>query len=153
MIDITITERQVLQGFDAGVYCSQDVFGQIAPQIGLDRETAMKIAAPFAAGMWHGGTCGCVAGALMAIGLRYGQGEAVDRLKLDKMMAIKARFEEAFAKEYGSCVCHEILGHDLSRPEGMARIQEEGLFEKICGKAVVSACEILKEIFDNETAG
>jgi len=75
MIKTTITEEQALMGFGTGVDCSQAVFGEFAAQLGLDRDTALKIAAPFGGGMWHGETCGCVVGALMAIGLKYGQGE------------------------------------------------------------------------------
>jgi len=39
---------------------------------GLDRETALKVAGAFGAGMARtGGTCGSVTGALMVIGLKY----------------------------------------------------------------------------------
>ncbi|MGN0478763.1 MAG: C-GCAxxG-C-C family protein [Hominenteromicrobium sp.] len=151
MITYTITEQQALAGFGCGVDCSQAVFSEIAPQLGLDRDSAMKIAACFGGGMWHGETCGCVVGALMAIGLKYGQGESADPEKKQAMLAKKARFEQAFSAGRGSCLCREILGYDLSKPEEAAKVMEENLFEKICCKAVVEACEILKDVLNDES--
>ena len=152
MIKTTITEEQALMGFGTGVDCSQAVFGEFADQLGLDRETALKIAAPFGGGMWHGETCGCVVGALMAIGLKYGQGEAPDQEKKQAMLAQKARFESAFTAKRGSCICREILGYDLSKPEEMAKVMEENLFANVCCKCVVEACAILAEILSDEAA-
>lgn len=147
-----ITEEQALQGFGKGIDCSQAVFGEFAEALGLDRELALKLAAPFGGGMWRGETCGCVVGALMAIGLKYGQGENCDPEAKGRMLALKAKFEEAFSGKYGSCICKEMLGHDLSTQEGMARVMEEGLFARVCCKAVVDACRILQEILSDEQA-
>ncbi|MEI3339719.1 MAG: C-GCAxxG-C-C family protein [Eubacterium sp.] len=58
--------------FANGIDCSQVVFGYAAEKLGFDADTARKIAAAFGGGMWHGETCGCVVGALMAIGLKCG---------------------------------------------------------------------------------
>lgn len=152
MITYNITEQQALVGFGCGVDCSQAVFAEMAPQMGLDRELAMKIAGCFGGGMWHGETCGCVVGALMAIGLKYGQGGPADQERKQIMLAKKAKFEQAFSARRGSCLCREILGYDLSKPEEAARVMEENLFEKICCKAVVEACEILKDVLNDENA-
>lgn len=147
-MNTTMTAEKALQGFGAGVDCSQAVFGEFAPALGLDRETALRIAAPFGGGMWHGETCGCVVGALMAIGLRMGQGDKCDPEAKNRMLALKARFEAEFSKKYGSCRCREILGYDLSTPEGMAKVMEENLFGKICCNAVKDACDILGALLD-----
>lgn len=150
MITSTISEQQALAGFGCGVDCSQAVFAEFAPQLGLDRQTAMKIAACFGGGMWRGETCGCVEGALMAIGLKYGQGDQADPEQKQAMLAKKAQFEQAFCAKRGSCLCREILGYDLSKPEEMAKVMEENLFEKVCCKAVVEACKILTEVLNDE---
>ncbi len=150
MFETKLTEEEVLRGFAAGVDCSQEVFAEFAVQMGVDRETALKIAAVFGGGMGHGYTCGCVTGALMAIGLRYGQGDRVDMAKKNRMLQLQKRFEEAFSEEYGSCICREILGYDLSIPEERDKVMEEGLFGKICARAVLSACAILEDLFNEE---
>lgn len=152
MITSAITEQQALAGFGCGVDCSQAVFAEFAPQLGLDREAALRIAGCFGGGMWHGETCGCVVGALMAIGLKYGQGDPADPEKKQAMLARKAQFEDAFRARRGSCLCREMLGYDLSKPEEAAKVMEENLFEKVCCKAVVEACGIVKDILNDESA-
>ena len=62
------------------------------------------------------------------------------------ILKIKAEFEEKFCKKNGSCICKEILGYDLSKPEEMEKIQEEKLLETKCPKVVLSTCEILEKM-------
>lgn len=148
MVKTGITAEKALQGFGAGVDCSQAVFGEFAPQMGVDRETALKISANFGGGMWEGETCGAVVGALMALGLKYGQGDEVDQDKKNAMLAKTAEFKEKFAAEYGSCICKEILGYKI--PEDMEKIMEEDKFGKVCCHLVVRACEICEGILNEE---
>ena len=49
--------------------CAQATFVPVAESLGMDTETACRIAAHFAAGMGMGATCGGVTGGLMALGL------------------------------------------------------------------------------------
>ena len=141
----TMTEEQAALGFEQGIDCAPAVFAEFASQIGLDRDTALKIASCFGGGMWHGATCGCVTGALMAIGLKYGSIGGDPQAK-DFVLAKKAEFEKKFCEKHGSCLCKDILGHDLSTEDGMACIMEQNLLTTICPKLVVDACNILEEI-------
>ena len=60
-----------LAQFDKGFACSQAVFSAYAEDLGLDQETALKIAGPFGGGTGRKAeTCGAVTGALMALGLK-----------------------------------------------------------------------------------
>lgn len=146
MNDKKITPQQVLAQFAQGFDCSQVVLAQVADRLGLDRETALKATAAFGGGMWRGDTCGCVTGALMAIGLRYGTAVAGDRESKDAMLAKKAEFEGRFAEANGGCICREILGYDLSVPEEMAKIQEKNLLATVCPQVVCRAVEILEDL-------
>lgn len=139
-------EEDVLKMFGEGFDCSQIVLSQVSEKLGITREEALKIAACFGGGMWQGETCGCVVGALIALGMKYATTEANDQEKKDKLLELKAQFEEKFCKKNGSCICREILGYDLSVPEEMAKIQEENLLGTKCPKVVLSACEILDEM-------
>ena len=66
-------------GFEEGFNCSQAVFSAWAEELGLDRETALRVATAFGGGMGHrGDTCGAVTGAFMAIGLKHGRLRADD---------------------------------------------------------------------------
>ena len=96
--------------------------------------------------------CGCVTGALMAIGLKYGQGDHADLEKKQVMLAKKAQFEQAFCAKPRELLCRVVLGHDRSKPKEKAKVMEKNLFEKVCCKAVVEACKILTEVLSDENA-
>ena len=64
--------EEAVERFKKGFNCSQAVFGTFSEQVGLDCETACKVATGFGGGMRMGGTCGAVTGAFMALGLKYG---------------------------------------------------------------------------------
>lgn len=143
---IEMTKERALEYFGGGLDCSQVVFEYGADILGFDKETALKISAAFGGGMWAGERCGCVTGALMAIGLKYGQYKLGDEAAKNEMLAKKAEFEEAFKESHESLICKEILKYDLSKPEEMAKIMEEGLLQNLCPLLAVTACDILDEI-------
>ena len=139
-------EQEVLEMFGDGFDCSQIVLSNVSEKLGITKDEALKIAACFGGGMWHGETCGCVVGALIALGMKYATVEANDQEKKDALLKLKAEFEEKFCDNNGSCICKEILGYNLSIPEEMEKIQEEKLLETKCPKVVLSACDILEEM-------
>ena len=142
----TLTPEAVLEQFGQGFDCSQVVLAQAAGKLGISVEEARKMAAAFGGGMWRGDTCGCVAGALMAIGLRYGTATPNDQAQKDEMLAKKAAFEEKFRARGGSCICREILGYDLSVPAEMEKIQEQQLLTTRCPQVVCDAWAALEEV-------
>lgn len=148
MYTYTLTPEKALEGFGSGVDCSQAVFAEFAPQFGIDRATALKISANFGGGMWEGATCGAVVGALMALGLKYGQGDGPDQEAKNKMMQKAAEFKARFSETYGSCVCKEMLGYKI--PEEMDKILAENKFGKVCCHAAVDACRICADILNEE---
>lgn len=141
-----IEETRVLELFGQGFDCSQVVLSESAESVGIHREMALRAAAAFGGGMWQGETCGCVTGALMAIGLKYGHDQAGDEKTKNAMLAKKAKFEAAFKKAWGSCICKEILGYDLSVPEEMQKIGKENLLATKCPAVAAKACAILEDI-------
>ncbi len=146
-----------LEGFYNGISCSQAVFGGIAPLIGLDRDTARKISAAFGAGMRHQGVCGCVTGAMMALGYRYGNIEEVQGSEKQILYDKIAEYEKRFTEIYGSVICPEMLrGYDPSVWEDQLEIRKQGLKRTVCAEAVCTACGLLKEIMElpeNEDEG
>ena len=55
--------------FKGGFNCSQAVLSVFCEELGLDKETAARIAGGFGGGIGHlGETCGAVTGAIMAMG-------------------------------------------------------------------------------------
>jgi len=133
--------------FDEGFSCSQAVLSAFAPELGLDRETALKVATAFGGGMGHrGDTCGAVTGAFMAIGLRHGRLKADDRETRDRAYSLVERFVREFESRHGSIVCRELLGCDISTPEGMQIAEEKDLPATRCPNFVRDAAQILEEI-------
>ena len=139
-------EQDVLKMFGEGFDCSQIVLSNFCDKLGITRDEALKMAACFGGGMWHGETCGCVIGALIALGIKYGNTKENDQETKNKLLELKSKFEEEFCKKNKSCICKEILGYNLSVPEEMEKIQEEKLLETKCPKVVLSACEILEKM-------
>lgn len=67
--------ERALAAFRNGFTCSAAVFSAFSKDLGLDEETARKIACGFGAGISRtGNICGAVSGAILVIGLRYGKG-------------------------------------------------------------------------------
>jgi len=139
-------EQDVLKMFGEGFDCSQIVLSNVCDELEISRDEALKIAACFGGGMWHGETCGCVVGALIALGIKYATTKENDHEKKNELLKLKTQFEEEFCKANKSCICKEILGYNISIPEEMKKINEEKLLETRCPKVVLSTCKILKKM-------
>jgi len=117
---------------------------------GLDRETALRVAGAFGAGMARAGeTCGCVTGSLMVIGLKQAKTRKGDDDGRELAYALAQEFMDAFRVRNGSLLCRDILGADVSTPEGAARVREQDLFRTICPKFVRDAGEILDGLLES----
>jgi C_GCAxxG_C_C family probable redox protein len=127
--------------FEQGFNCCQAVLSSYGPRFGLDRESALKIASGFGGGIGHlGESCGVVTGALMVIGLKG------DASAPEATYSLVDRFLEEFKSRQGSIMCRELLGYDISTPEGLQAIKDRGLFDNLCPKYVRASAEILEEI-------
>jgi C_GCAxxG_C_C family probable redox protein len=137
--------EQAIACFEEGFSCSQAVLSTFAPQLGLDRELALKVAGPFGAGMGRmGDTCGAVTGAFMVIGLLHGRTQAGDQETKEKAYALVADLAGQFRQRNGSLVCRELLGCDLSTPEGRQFAHDQGLAATRCVKFVRDAADIVE---------
>lgn len=133
--------------FREGFLCSQALLSVFGPDLGLDRETALKVSAAFGGGMARlGETCGAVSGAVMVIGLKYGHFEARDEQAKEKTYRLAREFVAGFEAVHGSTVCRELLGCDISTPEGLRSAREQKLFSTVCPKYVQTAAEIIERM-------
>ena len=127
--------------------CSQAILMTFGPELGFPIELAPKIAAPFGAGFGRlGQTCGAATGALMVLGLLAGNNvlQPVEQKELSYTLA--REFMAEFNQRRGSTLCRELLGIDISTPEGLQRVREEGLSETLCPELVREAANILLEM-------
>lgn len=132
--------------FRDGFNCSQAVFSALAPGLGLDRETALRVAGPFGGGTARmGQICGAASGALMALGLKYSQTRAEDKEAKERTYALAREFLERFKARSGAVWCRELLGYDVGIPEERQIAKEKGLFDTLCPRLVVAAVEIAEQ--------
>ena len=125
--------------------CSQAVLAAFSEEFGLPENTALKISQSFGGGMAHMGlTCGAVTGALLVIGLKYGRIKAEDEEAKQITYEKVQEFVSKFKALNGSINCTELLGEDLSTPEGASRAQD--VFRSICPNLVRQAADILDDI-------
>ena len=141
-----LTQDEVRELFLQRFHCSQIVFGEWAEELGLDKDTAVRLAAPLGAGMFCGATCGAVSGALLVIGARYGACLPNDKER-DRAMRDKVKeFQRRFSERFGSTLCRELLHRDFSQPGEYARAGRSGVMMEACPGLVTGALEILDDI-------
>ncbi|MDD5143860.1 C-GCAxxG-C-C family protein [Methanoregula sp.] len=127
--------------------CSASVFSVFSGELGLDPDTAKKIACGFGGGLSKtGNLCGAVSGAIMVIGLKYGKCVEGDDAATGKTRALTRQFIAEFTKKNGSINCTELLGYNLSNPEEYAQARDEEIFVTKCPALVRDATEILETI-------
>jgi C_GCAxxG_C_C family probable redox protein len=133
--------------FKEGFSCSQALLAAFGDRFGVDREIALRIAAGFGGGMGRmAQTCGAVTGAFMLIGLKFGSIDAKDRQAKEKAQTVVREFAKRFISRNDFLLCRELLGCDISTPEGSQFAKEKKLFATNCPKYVKVAAEIVDEM-------
>ena len=127
--------EKAIQLFENGYVCSQAVFATFSQDLGLSEEQALKIGACFGSGMRKGEVCGACTGALMALGLKYGESKT-------KSNEVCEKFLDEFEKENGSYICRELLNCDIRTEKGVKYALDNNLFKEFCPKMVESATKI-----------
>ena len=136
--------------FEQKYHCSQAVLAAFASELGITEAQALRLGGCFGGGMRKGEVCGAVTGALMALGLKYGQCEVEDLESRYKTNDVTDKMLERFKSENGSYICKELLGCDLSTQGGKEQAIEKELFTEFCPKMVASATQIAEELMQDE---
>jgi len=93
-----------------------------------------------------GETCGAVTGAMLVLGLKYGATSAADKDKKENNYALCRELVSQFITRNKSIKCKDLLGCDISTPDGMKQIHENNLIKTICPKLVQDAADILEQL-------
>ncbi|MCX6345769.1 MAG: C-GCAxxG-C-C family protein [Armatimonadetes bacterium] len=139
--------RVALEMFAQKFNCAEAVLGGLVQEFNLDCNCSPRIATAFGGGMaGQGEICGAITGAMMALGLKYGRERGDDNdskaLTYGKVRELCA----AFDKQFGACGCFDLIGIDLTTPEGLEQAKEAGLHENICPKYVKFCAEKAAEL-------
>ncbi len=132
--------------FSNNFNCSQAVFATFAEELGMDKETALRIGTPFGSGARRGEICGAVSGALMVLGLKYGHCHSENAEEKARAYQVADDFLNRFSEAKGSVVCRELLKYDLTKEADMKEIMKQNLFRTVCPEMVKCAAAIVEEM-------
>lgn len=133
--------------FKQGFSCSQAVLAAYGECFGLDRGLALRVAAGFGGGMGRmAQTCGAVTGAFMLIGMRYGNVDASAQQEREKTYELVREFADRFHNRHGSLICRELLGYDMSTPDGFQAARKRKFSAPVCEQLVRDAAILIEQM-------
>ncbi|MBR5178786.1 MAG: C-GCAxxG-C-C family protein [Lachnospiraceae bacterium] len=141
-----VKRTKAVKYFADHLHCSQSVLAAYAEECGISEKQAFRLGSCFGSGMRKGDVCGACTGALMVLGLMFGEdhdGDPDERLRSNR---INDMMLDRFKQVNGTYICNELLGCDITTPEGVQYARENGLFRDFCPKMVASAVDILESI-------
>ena len=131
----------------SGCNCAQCVLCVFAPELGMEEETAMRVATGFGAGMGRmAATCGAVTGAFMVLGLFHGMRRAGEPAAKETTYERVLEFSRRFRQKHSTLTCRDLLGVDVGTEEGMKAAREGKLFATLCSGFIRDAVEILESM-------
>ena len=139
-----------LSKFSEGYNCAQSVFYSFCDDLHFDKNTALKLACGFGAGMGRKEeVCGAVTGGIMVIGAKYGRGEKDDRTATELTYQKTRELMDRFAEKHGTFICRKLIkGCELTTEEGRKHFKNNNLSNTICQPCVRSVVEILDSIME-----
>ena len=141
-----ITEEEVDRLFKEGFDCSQIVLAAVSDKIGITREQAYAVASCFGIGMAQGETCGAATGAMMAIGMRYGNIKSGDLKTKSEVFAKRDEFIRRFAEMNGKVKCPDLLGRRVDTYDELVLLGATTDVFRNCRGYCVNAVRILEEM-------
>lgn len=142
--------EEAKQLFMQGYNCAQAVVGAFADELGVPRETAIKLASSFGGGV--GGmreVCGTVSGMAIVAGFLYGYDDpknpSAKAEHYKRLQHLAAKFKE----ENPSIVCKELLGLSAITPSLVPAPRTPEYYKKRpCGDLVAYAAQIMQEYIE-----
>jgi C_GCAxxG_C_C family probable redox protein len=134
--------------FLSGYNCAQAVLHSCCDKLNFDKNTALKLACGFGAGMARRQeVCGAVTGGILAIGLRHGRGEGEGQTAKEETYLRVCELMSRFEARHGSCICRKLLKDcDMTTPAGQQYMKEHDLLHKTCVGCVRTVVETLEEL-------
>lgn len=139
-------KERALRCFADHLHCSQSILAAFSEECGITEEAAFRLGSCFGSGMREGNVCGACTGALMVLGLIYGETHAGDQEGRLRTNRLNDLMMDRFSEANGSCLCKDLLGCDIRTPEGVQYARDNHLFTEFCPKMGASAVDILEGI-------
>jgi C_GCAxxG_C_C family probable redox protein len=140
-----ITEK-IDQYFASGYRCAESVLLYVAESKNIQSDLIPKIATGFCAGISRTrGTCGAVAGAVMAINMFYGRSNP--SVPLDQSYPPVQKFIHLFEEKFGSTNCLQLIDCDLGTEEGRKKFLDANIITT-CKNLTSEATRMALSIID-----
>ena len=140
--------------FYAGYNCAQAVFCAFAEDMGLDLDTAARLASSFGGGLGRlRELCGALAGAELALGMLRGYSDLTDPALKAEHYARVRELAERFREKNGSYLCRELLKDVETTPGGVPEPRTPEFYaRRPCLRLVGEAAALLEEMLRQEGA-
>jgi C_GCAxxG_C_C family probable redox protein len=134
--------------FKEGYNCSQAVLCAFCEELGMDNDTALRLAASFGGGMGRlREVCGAVTGMFMIAGLKYGYTDVEDRQLKQEHYELIQMLSNKFKEINGSIICRELLGLEIRHDTPVPEERTETYYKKRpCAELVKCAAGIIEEV-------
>jgi C_GCAxxG_C_C family probable redox protein len=144
-------KEKALDYFSKGFNCAQSVIVSFSDIMGLNEETALRMASGFGGGMGRmQGTCGTVTGAFMVIGFMRGKYKQGDDQAKEITNQLIQDFSKKFVETHGNIDCKGLIHYDLNTPEGNKAANGSDVFNKKCTQYIISSVDMLEKIILKE---
>ena len=143
---MSVKSEKAKELFKQGYNCCQSVLGVFCEELGLDFDTAMKLASSFGGGMGRmREVCGTVSGMFMAAGLAFASSSDSASEKGEHYKRIQ-ELAKRFKDKNGSIICKELLqGVESSTSPTPSERTETYYKKRPCVDLVGDSVEIFEE--------
>lgn len=149
---MTKYSEQAVENFLSGYNCAQSVFLAFAQDVGLNKETALKLSSSFGGGMGRlREVCGAVSAMFMLAGLLKGYTTPNDDEIKGKHYELIQTLAEEFESEFGTIICRKLLNLDVEKDSPQPSKRTEQYYqERPCAKLIAYAAEIIENKILNQ---
>lgn len=140
-MDEMMVQRMFAEGYD----CSQIVLSAVADRLGISRDLALSSASALGIGLCRDSVCGAALGALVALGIRYGNVLSGDMISKSTVFKKREEFLTRFREMNGEIHCNLLIGRSIGGLEEMLISSADGIYSN-CPRYCVNAITILESM-------
>ena len=138
--------------FRQGCNCCQSVLGAFCEEVGLDFDTAMKLASSFGGGMGRlREVCGAVSAMFMIAGLKFGYTSPTDKAAKTEHYRLIQQLAAEFREKRGTIICRELLGLDGKKETYVPADRTKAYYDsRPCEAIIGEAAELTERLLRGE---
>jgi C_GCAxxG_C_C family probable redox protein len=138
--------------FNQEYNCAQSILVAFASQVGLDEETAFRVAAGLGGGIGRTqNVCGAINAGAIVLGLAHGNYKPEDKDAKKATGDLVGKFVNDCKQALGATQCLEITKIDLNNEELRQYANEKGNLSAICNNAVERVALILESYLNQRS--